>query len=84
MGQGGFREALEGVWAAVTGHKGVELKKTVIGKPYRETYLFAEKKLQAHREALFGEAAQNTPLRHVFMVGDNPGGLRSRARPLER
>ena len=33
LGQGGFREALEGVWAAVTGgeHKGVQLHKTIIG-----------------------------------------------------
>jgi len=73
MGQGGFREALEGVWAAVTGHQGVELEKTIIGKPYRETYLFAEKKLQAHRKAMFGRDAARNPLRHVFMVGDNPG-----------
>lgn len=75
LGQGGFREALEGVWAAVTGgkEKGVELQKTVIGKPYHLTYEFAEKRLRSHRKALFGQVGLNDPLRRVYMVGDNPG-----------
>jgi len=73
LGQGGFREALEGVWAAVTGgpKDGVELRKTVIGKPYQDTYAFAEKRLRSHREDIF--QGQSFPkLRKVYMVGDNP------------
>lgn len=73
FGQGGFREALEGVWRAVTAHSGgtPELYKTVIGKPYRETYSFAEKRLLEHRETLFGKD-KAPQLRKVYMVGDNP------------
>ncbi|KAI4821528.1 HAD-superfamily hydrolase, partial [Aureobasidium sp. EXF-8845] len=64
LGQGGFREALEGVWAAITGgqNAGVKLQKKVIGKPYHETYEFAEKRLRAHRNDLYtGESIE--PLR---------------------
>ncbi|KAI9819125.1 MAG: hypothetical protein M1827_007281 [Pycnora praestabilis] len=73
LGQGGFREALEGVWAAVTGgpQVGVELQKTIIGKPYQETYEFAEKRLRAHRQTLAG-GGKIGPLKKVYMVGDNP------------
>lgn len=73
LGQGGFREALEGVWAAVTGgpSKGVELKKTVIGKPSHITYEFAERHLLRNRMKFFGET-DHLPLRTVYMVGDNP------------
>lgn len=78
LGQGGFREAFEGVWAAVTGgpSMGVELKKRVIGKPFFETYEFAERRLRAHRQDLFGKDVD--PLRKVYMVGDNPGESRVR------
>ncbi|KAE8148721.1 aspartyl-tRNA synthetase [Aspergillus avenaceus] len=73
LGQGGFREALEGVWAATTGgpSKGVELKKTLIGKPYQGTYEFAEHQLLRNRSRVFGTEA-NIPLRNVYMIGDNP------------
>lgn len=73
LGQGGFREALEGVWTAVTGgaSKGAELKKTVIGKPYQGTYEFAENQMLRNRAQAFGPLA-NSPLRNVYMVGDNP------------
>lgn len=73
LGQGGFREALEGVWAAVTGgpSKGVELKKTISGKPYQATYEFAEHQLLRNRSRVFG-AACTEPLRNVYMIGDNP------------
>jgi len=77
LGQGGFREAFEGVWAAITGgqNAGVKLQKKVIGKPYHETYEFAEKRLRAHRNDLYtGEPIE--PLRKVYMVGDNPGKSR--------
>ncbi|RVX71445.1 hypothetical protein B0A52_05017 [Exophiala mesophila] len=73
FGQGGFREALEGVWRAVTAHSGgnPELYKTVIGKPYKETYSFAEKLLLNHRATLVDSQAAPR-LRKVYMVGDNP------------
>lgn len=75
LGQGGFREALEGIWAAVTGGNanGVELQKVVMGKPYRPTYEFAEKRLISHRRDLLQhrhDAAGH--LKRVYMVGDNP------------
>ncbi|KAJ6092750.1 hypothetical protein N7486_008039 [Penicillium sp. IBT 16267x] len=74
LGQGGFREALEGVWAATTGgpSKGIELKKTVIGKPYQGTYEFAERQLLRNRSKILGGAADLPPLQHVYMIGDNP------------
>ncbi|ORY19770.1 cat eye syndrome critical region protein 5 precursor [Clohesyomyces aquaticus] len=75
LGQGGFREALEGVWAALTGGSkaGVSLQKIVIGKPHQPTYEFAEKRLLAHRKQLLAQQAANLePLKRVYMVGDNP------------
>ena len=73
LGQGGFREALEGVWSATTGgpSKGVELKKTVIGKPSHTTYEFAERRLFQNRMKAFG-GKDHRPLPTVYMVGDNP------------
>jgi HAD superfamily hydrolase (TIGR01456 family) len=73
LGQGGFREALEGVWAATTGgpSKGVALLKTIVGKPHELTYAFAESQLLRNRARIF--ASDNLPpLRRVFMIGDNP------------
>ncbi|EXJ79990.1 HAD-superfamily subfamily IIA hydrolase [Capronia epimyces CBS 606.96] len=86
LGQGGFREALEGVWRALAknasggggddrdgnGQAAPELYKTIIGKPFEATYSFAEKRLLRHRDALFGSRAQHVPLKRVYMVGDNP------------
>ena len=72
LGQGGFHEALNGVWNAVTGgpREGAHLHKIVGGKPFRPAYEFSERKLIQHRDALFGKDA--TPLKRVYMVGDNP------------
>lgn len=75
LGQGGFREALEGIWAAITGGPadGVHLQKVVMGKPYKPTYEFAEKRLISHRRHLTQAAtADQEQLRRVYMVGDNP------------
>ncbi|KAH6620159.1 hypothetical protein C7974DRAFT_316023, partial [Boeremia exigua] len=75
LGQGGFREAFEGIWAAITGgeREGVSLQKIVMGKPYRPTYEFAEKRLMAHRRHLVqAEHSQLGVLKRVYMVGDNP------------
>lgn len=69
LGQGGFRAALEGVWAETT--NGAVLTKTVIGKPYRETYVYAEKVLHKHRKKLLSAKFGATPLsklNRVFMV----------------
>lgn len=76
LGQGGFREALEGVWKAVTG--GAQLRKTVMGKPHRPTYEFAERRLIEHRGEMLremgwtGETGETGHLKRVYMVGDNP------------
>lgn len=75
LGQGGFREAFEGVWAAITGgaENGVELKKIIMGKPHRPTYEFAEKRLVQHRKYLLQSNDGNLGnLKRVYMVGDNP------------
>ncbi|KAF2105121.1 HAD superfamily hydrolase [Rhizodiscina lignyota] len=76
LGQGGFREAMEGLWTAVTGgpERNVELYKTLIGKPYRMTYEFAERRLNSHRKHLFSNQIDGEvpPLQKVYMVGDNP------------
>jgi hypothetical protein len=74
LGQGAFRESLEGLWTAATGGEkmGVSLKKTLIGKPYYMTYEFAERKLIKHRQDLF-KGSGIGPLKRVYMVGDNPG-----------
>ncbi|KAI9367183.1 HAD-like domain-containing protein [Aspergillus egyptiacus] len=73
LGQGGFREALEGTWSAITGgaSKGVVLKKTVMGKPSQGMYEFAENQLLRNRARTFGFDSPK-PLRNVYMVGDNP------------
>ncbi|KAI9740093.1 MAG: hypothetical protein M1818_004844 [Claussenomyces sp. TS43310] len=72
LGQGGFRSAFDGVWAEVTG--GASLTKTVIGKPYAQTYHYAERVLQTYRNAMLGASSElSAPkLDHVFMIGDNP------------
>lgn len=73
LGQGGFREAFEGVWRAVTGGegKGVRLHKKMFGKPYQCTYTFAEGKLVNHRNELARSISQDLlpELNKVYMVG---------------
>jgi HAD superfamily hydrolase (TIGR01456 family) len=67
IGQGAFRESVEGIWAATTGGptKGSELLKIHIGKPHALTYRFGEKKLLA--------SAAADSIKRVYMIGDNPG-----------
>lgn len=74
LGQGGFAAALEGVWTALTGGPaaGAELQKTMIGKPHQLTYEFAEKRLMEQRHDSFKNGASLTPLKSVYMIGDNP------------
>lgn len=73
LGQGGFAAALQGVWDALTGGAaaGVKLQSTIIGKPHQSTYEFAEKRLLEQRDMAY-EEAKLVPLRHVYMIGDNP------------
>ncbi|KAK3110032.1 hypothetical protein LTR53_016104 [Teratosphaeriaceae sp. CCFEE 6253] len=82
LGQGGFRAAFAGLWAAAT--NGAELTYESFGKPEQGTYEFAERRLRAHRKRMVGSVGLNDPLRRVYMVGDNPesdirgaGGYRS-------
>lgn len=74
LGQGGFQASLVGVWNATTG--GAALTRTVIGKPYPETYHYAERVLNKYRAHILGGHGENkrkvSQLRRVFMVGDNP------------
>jgi HAD superfamily hydrolase (TIGR01456 family) len=71
LGQGGFREAFEGVWMAAT--NGKALRKVVMGKPYRPTYKFAEKRLISHRQHVLSDVGGPLgQLKRVYMVGDNP------------
>ncbi|KAK4102284.1 HAD-superfamily hydrolase [Parathielavia hyrcaniae] len=75
FGQGAFQAALAGIWRRITGGK-AELERVRIGKPYGETYRFAERVLGRHRSEVLrvmghpGSAAGK--LRTVYMVGDNP------------
>ena len=73
LGQGGFREAFEGVWNAVTGgaRAGVKLEKMILGKPYKQTFNYAENMLLKHREHLL-EGQKVNSLKNIYMVGDNP------------
>lgn len=76
LGQGGFREAMVGVWNAVTktaSGESVPLKYTIMGKPHGLTYEYAEKVLLRQREQAFGkDGTQEVPLKKVYMIGDNP------------
>ena len=71
LGQGGFREAFEGVWRAITGgeEKSVILHKQMCGKPYAITYAFAEKKLELHRQQILKSTEKTQKLKNVYMVG---------------
>jgi hypothetical protein len=69
LAQGGFREAFEGIWRAATGYeRGVELQKRMFGKPWENTYAFAERRLERYMDEVMGSAAPET-LRRVYMVG---------------
>jgi HAD superfamily hydrolase (TIGR01456 family) len=74
LGQGGFQASLRGIWDETTG--GAVLERTVIGKPYPETYKYAERVLNKHRVHMLGGNGEVkkkvSRLERVFMVGDNP------------
>lgn len=71
FGQGAFQAAMAGIWSEVTGGQ-AELRRTVIGKPYKQTYRYAERVLDAHRAQVLGNDGSMPPLGRVYMVGDNP------------
>ncbi|KAL8877459.1 MAG: hypothetical protein Q9198_004531 [Flavoplaca austrocitrina] len=69
LGQGGFGAMLEGIWTKVTQgpKKGVKLQSQAVGKPSQTTFQLAEQHLLRQREINCA-----TPLKTVYMVGDNP------------
>lgn len=74
LGQGAFKEALKGVWQAVTGgpNQQVNLEMSMFGKPHQGTYRFAEKRLQAYRDSIFGltsGSSLHSGLNRIYMVG---------------
>ncbi|KAJ9155223.1 HAD hydrolase [Pleurostoma richardsiae] len=76
FGQGAFQAAVAGVWRRVTEGQ-AELRSTSIGKPYRETYQFAERVLDTHRRAVLERSGKGKgkglgQLKSVYMIGDNP------------
>ncbi|EJT73510.1 cat eye syndrome critical region protein 5 [Gaeumannomyces tritici R3-111a-1] len=75
FGQGAFQAAVAGVWDQVTGGgEAGRLRRTVIGKPFAETYAYAERVLSKHREEVRRRAGHGgkAGLSSVYMIGDNP------------
>jgi len=66
MSQGTFRLGLEAMYKAITG---VELERTIYGKPERATYTYADEVLSNWMEEIH---AENVLPENVYMVGDNP------------
>jgi HAD superfamily hydrolase (TIGR01456 family) len=66
MSQGTFRLGFEAMYKAITG---VELERTIYGKPERATYTYADEVLSNWMEEIH---ATNTLPENVYMVGDNP------------
>lgn len=71
LAQGGFRAALEGVWAAATKGKG-QLNSWTCGKPTSTTYEYGEVVLEKYRHRVYPKAAHTSRLETVYMIGDNP------------
>lgn len=73
FGTGAFLEALKGVWSAAT--DGAELQYHALGKPSQFTYDYAHTRLLEYYSSMSGNAggkSEATPLRRVYMIGDNP------------
>ncbi|KAK9472058.1 HAD-like domain-containing protein [Dipodascopsis tothii] len=64
-GQGAFRACIESAYKEYTG---ADLRSVIIGKPFTETYDFADKVLREFRQT-HGHTGE---LERVYMVGDNP------------
>lgn len=63
FGQGMLRMCVERVWKEING---VDLTSTILGKPFKVQYEFAEKVLRNQVANVGGEVSR------VYMVGDNP------------
>ncbi|KAH6630411.1 HAD-like domain-containing protein [Chaetomium sp. MPI-SDFR-AT-0129] len=70
LGQGAFQAALVGLWARLTG--GAELRRRCIGKPFGETYRFAERVLGRYRRGVLRGMAAETD--RVDKEGGGEGG----------
>lgn len=66
MSQGSFRLGLEAMYRAITG---VELERTIYGKPEQATYTYADEVLTNWMHEIH---AQSALPENVYMVGDNP------------
>lgn len=69
FGTGAFVEALKAVWRAAT--DGAELQYEAFGKPLQRTYEYAQHKL-VHMNHKGQPTEQPTPIKRVYMIGDNP------------
>ncbi|PVF92980.1 HAD-superfamily hydrolase [Serendipita vermifera] len=69
LGQGGFREAFQGVHHALDGQL---YPAKQLGKPSRETYTHAEDMLLRRMNELYGGEADMVNKRSIYMIGDNP------------
>ncbi|KAF8532217.1 cat eye syndrome critical region protein 5 precursor [Trichophaea hybrida] len=66
MSQGTFRLGLEAMYKSITG---IELERTIYGKPERATYTYADEVLSSWMEEIH---ADKVLPQNVYMVGDNP------------
>jgi HAD superfamily hydrolase (TIGR01456 family) len=74
FGQGAFQAAVAGVWHRITNGR-AELERRLMGKPYEETYRYAERVLETHHRNMLKDTVsseEGTQLGTVYMVGDNP------------
>ncbi|KAI9172700.1 hypothetical protein HJFPF1_02211 [Paramyrothecium foliicola] len=68
LAQGGFREALLGLWTHAT--KGTaKLDYTICGKPTETTYQYGERVLM---DRIAGDPRYGKDIKTVYMIGDNP------------
>ncbi|KAI8344366.1 HAD-like domain-containing protein [Chlamydoabsidia padenii] len=68
LGQGAFKEALEGLYMALTEGK-ARLISESFGKPHGSTYSFAEKVITSQYKTIYGDSLLP---QQVYAIGDNP------------
>lgn len=68
FGQGAFRIMVEALYKQMTG--GAQLESTIIGKPFKLTYDYADSVLRKWKKDYYG--GSDAPFEKVYMVGDNP------------
>ncbi|EJT78751.1 hypothetical protein GGTG_03849 [Gaeumannomyces tritici R3-111a-1] len=69
MSQGAFRIGLEAMYKALTG---VDLERTVYGKPELATYKYADEVLTEWMGELYGSPSEERLPENIYMIGDNP------------